>query len=199
MPAFQQVQLASIAAAGGTTVSDDFNRANEIPLGGNWTKITGAAGGANLISNAVFTTSAISTIYTWNAATPTADQYSQIVPVAVLNFNGPLVRGQTPFTGYMAGIVDSTHVEVNRIVNGAFGTLSTVTTSTITAGTTIVGLSVSGTGATVTLKLYLGTYPGTQQGSDITDSDAARIVTAGSVGFYLEDITAGIDNWTAGW
>jgi hypothetical protein len=105
-------------------------------------------------------------------------------------------------TGYIFQIDSSTQVSVYRIISGAGTLLGSRTTSTITLGTTIVGISVSGVDATVTLKVYLGDYPGTQQGADITDSDAARIVTAGSVGIYAESSGSGgggMDDWAGGW
>jgi hypothetical protein len=94
---------------GGTSVSDDFNRANENPLsgGGNWLTPGAASGDAAIQSNVVYKAGSLYTSFAlWRAAAFADAQYAQakigITPGAML-MGGPGVRCNSISSGIMNG------------------------------------------------------------------------------------------------
>jgi hypothetical protein len=75
------------------SASDDFNRANESPMGGNWTSPNGAA--ADLNTNAILGQAGSRSDEYWNPTTFNNDQYSQVKVGTVsagAKFNYAVVR-----------------------------------------------------------------------------------------------------------
>jgi hypothetical protein len=56
--------------------SDNFNRSNANPIGGNWTTVPGLEN-VQIVSNQLTGTVSPSVAY-WNPDTPNNDQYSQV-------------------------------------------------------------------------------------------------------------------------
>ncbi len=173
--------------------SDNFNRDNANPIGGNWTTLTGFDA-IKLDENMAGYVTGSPAGVRWNADTFTATQYSEVKPAAGWGAQGPAVRMQSAAeTAYLLQCTSATNIDVIRLVAGTFTTIASRTVSSMTLGTTVVKLTVSGTGATVTLAVYVD---GAKQGADISDTDATRITGAGSVGFYTE--SGYLDDWAGG-
>src|SRR5882762_1014528 len=89
--------------------TDDFNRANADPIGGNW---TGFAGNGAIVSNQLRQASAggIDAYVVWNADTPPVNHYSRITFISSGNSGsdiedgGPAVRLTTGGNGYLFNI-----------------------------------------------------------------------------------------------
>ena len=74
--------------------SDNFNRADENPLAGNWTTVP-TAGNCKIVTNVVNGVTTGSNEVYWNAGSFSNDQYSQLIfPTNVAN-NGVLCRVST--------------------------------------------------------------------------------------------------------
>jgi hypothetical protein len=121
--------------------SDNFNRASEVPMGGNWSVPTGGNIDAfNLSSNTFTNPIALSfnCIMYWNADSFSADQYSQATATV---YNAPasyslgiMVRVQTSGAaggnGYYFGGVAPLGFGIYKIVGGSFTQLLATTTFT---------------------------------------------------------------------
>lgn len=94
--------------------------------------------------------------------------------------------------GYMWQPTVGASGSLYRIINGAVD--ATIGTFTTTAGATGVGMEVTGTGATVTIKLYSKQSGVWTLEQTYTDTSANRITSAGYVGFLGID-TAGAARW----
>lgn len=139
-----------------------------------------------------------------NDASPTADQYSQVVITAAQraggHYAGPMVRGQT-------GANSSYHVETNgdgnvylsKCLAGSQSTLTTL--SQVLSDNDVLRLEVTGTGGTVTLKVYRAAAASptsfTQIGSDYNDS-SSPITGAGQYGVFGYASGPGGGAWEAG-
>lgn len=140
-----------------------------------------------------------------NDASPTANQYSQVVisaaQIASNIYSGPMVRGQT-------GAVNSYHVETNgsnyylsKCLSGSTTSFPGMPVSESFAAGDVLRLEVTGTGGTVTLKVYraLAATPTTfvQLDIDYTDS-SSPITTAGQYGVFAYGSGAGGGAWEGG-
>lgn len=175
--------------------TDDFNRANETPLAGNWTTVTSETN-SNLSSNTVVPSvlSNDSTVYR-NDITPPNDQYSQAKITVNNNSGGGIgqgvaVRVATGARTYYRVVADhaaSNNVELGAMVAGTFTPIWT-RTQAFTDGDTF-RLEVQGT----TLRVYRN---GVQIGADSTDSNIA----SGRFGLsYSSTATsASADDWEGG-
>lgn len=180
------------------TVSDDFNRANETPLAGNWVQDIGAR--FNLSSNTVILSSfTVDAVAIWNPWASGNDQYSQIdlTVVGTAAGSGPGVFARhdavaQTVTGYRFVIDASGNYEYLKFVAGASSGSVTGTVSYV-AGQKI-GISATGSSPT-TIKLW---YNGIQIGANITDNSSP--ITTGIPGIsYSSTITSvTLDNWDAG-
>lgn len=134
----------------------------------------------------------------WNADVPNADQYSQVaVRLGGGYFVGAAVRVQAGAATCYAAFTDGTVYYVSRFNANAETVLVGPTSQAWSTGD-VLRLEVSGTGATVTLKLFRN---GTQLGSDISDSSAGRITSANYLGIYAYSnaaLAAGVDTWEGG-
>ena len=189
------------AAAGGSNpVTDDFNRANADPAGGNWTTL-GTWGSLAISSNKLIpsTYGANSAAY-YNAATPNATQYTQCISTwdVTGGYLGPAVRCQAGArTCYALVPPNLITLRVLKFVAGSFTELANLD-ATLVSGVSVIKLSVSGVGATVTLEGFVnGSSVGTT-----TDTAGDRIVAAGSLGVFIDSgaVTGDtIDDWEGGW
>jgi hypothetical protein len=191
-------------------VQDNFNRANQNPLAGNWSTPTGA-NALQLSSNAVTYTdfNNDSSAY-YNAITWPNDQYSQC-NCTVSNEGGgqgfgPSCREASgALTRYrlVASTAASNNFELSKEVSGSF-TLIWDRTSTFTSGN-LVRLEAQGT----TLRAYNN---GVQIGASTTDSSIAsgsagllyssRAATASGDNFEGGDFTVAVpdlDGWIPQW
>jgi len=81
--------------------TDNFNRANANPVGGNWQTITGLSN-MQILSNQLTGQASLSSGAIYNSGTFSADQYSQATLNAINNTSGVLVRtSSTSETGYL--------------------------------------------------------------------------------------------------
>lgn len=146
----------------------------------------------------------------WNADTFSADQFSQVVITAALlsdgiSYGGPAVRHQSGAVTLYHAHTNGSSVYVGKSVAGTKSDLAGPISQTFAAGD-VFKMEVSGTGATVTLKLYRAPAATptvfTQFGGDITDSAGDRITAAGAAGFFTYDQVASgncrLANWQGG-
>lgn len=180
-----QVQLAS----------DDFNRANEVPLAGNWTPFSGAPIlSSNHIEDANPGDGIDASAY-YNAVVWPADQWSQITALSLGNNSvGPQARVNVPLaptTGslyFMYG--NGATLILAKFVNGTNNyTEINTTTYTLTAGDVMliyaIGTSIQG--------FINGTLK-------VQATDAS--IASGFAGISCLDLGGGtsgqIDNWSGG-
>lgn len=173
--------------------TDNFNRANADPIGGNWTTINQAMKIASNVA-APSNTNNDSGSY-WNADSFNNDQYGQIKVTAPGNFNqtggGPAIRcnATSGGNGYVVFVMagGSNNVQFSKLVNGSFTSIWQ-RTATYSAGALC---KVSATGTTLTV-----TYNGSAVGANATDSAHS----AGSAGMAYSSINASttLDDWEGG-
>lgn len=138
-----------------------------------------------------------------NATTPDANQYSQIAVTVsgVGDWSGVACRCQVgAFTCYELQLFDrsggNVSYSLDRCNAGSFTNKASGTVAWTNGD--ILKLVAIGVGSTVTLRMYKN---GVQFGSDILDTDAGRITTAGRVGIPAYDgttNTAQADNFEGG-
>jgi hypothetical protein len=193
-----------------TSVLDDFNRANGA-LGSNWTNDPfGTTQPAPAITSNAVTFGTFGCAAWWNPGTFGADS-EVFCTVATKPANGTgflqlLARIQTPGStagdAYKAELSPATGtdtVDVYRVINGVDTAVGSVSQE-FNAGDK-VGMEVTGTGATVTIKIFR--HDGVswaQVGASISDTNAARIVTAGNIGLgcFQSTATAVADDFGGG-
>jgi len=153
-----------------STNSDNFTRANQAPLAGNWTT-WGSAAALNLTSNAVVpsSTTLICGSY-WNANSFGDNHYSEVTVATVGTSGtacGPAVRmssNGSQTNGYCGEIFSGTVMVLQKIVNGVRSNLGTAATVTTSPGD-VIRLSVSGCMLTMTKNgvvircIYDGMFP----------------------------------------
>lgn len=180
--------------AGGSTASevtmDPFNRADQNPLAGNWTKAGGAATTLQLLSNAVQgVTAGGEGLMFYSAVTWPADQYAECqVSVASTVGGGPAVRvSGAAETAYIAQVhTNGTAISMAKFVAGVYTAFQNLTVAV--ASTDTIRLEVQGS----TLRLFKNAV---QVGPDVIDGS----IVTGSAGMdYVSNTTGRIDNWAAG-
>lgn len=159
--------------------SDNFNRANANPIGGNWTGVTN---NMKIVSNAAQGTNggAFNSAY-WNADAFANDQYSQVT-VATSVDGGPAVRLSGTNNWYFFEGKTPGNSQIGKIVAGAQTNLQAVAAA---ASGSVLKINVVGT----TIQVFKG---GVQQGTDQSDSSLA----SGSAG--LADFAGAtvFDDWS---
>jgi hypothetical protein len=167
-----------------TMATDDFNRANETPLAGNWAHSTGG-GALRLSGNQVIgpATSGDTFAY-YTPGTLSADQSSKITVTSTAGAMdmGAAVRiSDSALTGYWVSCFNGT-LEIAKLVNGSYSTVAGGF-GTVTAGD-IIELKVVGT----TLQVFKN---GTQVGTNQTDTSIAT----GRYGIFAYNSAITLDNW----
>jgi hypothetical protein len=176
--------------------TDDFNRANESPLAGNWTRVLQGTTDLQLLSNAValLTTHTNDVYARYNPWASGNDQYSQADITSggagAGSGGGVVVRMATSgaITMYRLVVDNAGNYELTRRIADAGTSLRTGTLSYV-AGTKL-GLSIIGS----TLKIW---YAGVQVGADIVDGSPLASGQPG-IGYSSDTTTITVDNWDAG-
>lgn len=176
--------------------TDNFNRADNLDVGANWTVLT-STNAARIVSNAVRAdVLGNDHIEYWNALSWPNNQYVSMtivaIPSAANHGPGPMVRAATAAqTGYMLYCGSSTTAGATlwKAVNTSWTALGT-RDADFTAGDTVT-LEVQGT--TLVIKKN-----GVQVGASYTDST----ISSGQAGFIITFPTAQgdsiLDNWEGG-
>ena len=184
-------------------VTDNFNRANETPLASPWGSNT-VDPEFKLVSNAAQPDNVFQDCSSRHTtAGLSADQYAQAKVSMTTGGDagagpGVTVRAASNAKTYyrLACQKTSPAVELSRFNAGTYTFLATRTVTWSDGDTFRV--EVSGTGSTVTLKIFRN---GSQLGADISDSDGNRITAAGSPGIAFSSgsvVTASVDDFEAG-
>jgi hypothetical protein len=164
-------------------VSDNFNRANFTPAGGNWSK-TGYCQ-TEIYNNTLRSSSSYGFMY-WNADTPQANHWAECKSVNTSNRNaGPAVRitVDTSRNGYGYSVSSKT---LFKYVNNSYTALQTISSDTPNS-TSVYRLEAIGT----TLKVY---KDGVQIGTDTTDSSHST----GRAGVWVGSASGpAVDDWAA--
>jgi hypothetical protein len=114
-----------------------------------------------------------------------------------------VVRHQSGSATCYSAVTNNTDIYVERFDSGSGTTIAGPVTQSFASGDWIK-LEVTGTGATVTLKVYkaLAASPTswTQVGTDYTDTSGSRITAAGAPGMYIYTYNGGlgIADWEGG-
>jgi hypothetical protein len=179
-------------------ITDDFNRANQSPLAGNWTIVQQGVANFALTSNAIVlaagTGSATDVYARYNPWASSDDQYSQADTTSggagAGAGAGVVVRMATSgaITMYRLVVDNAGNYVLTRRIADA-GTLLRTGTLTYAAGTKL-GLSIIG----ATLKIW---YGGVQVGADIVDGSPLASGQPG-IGYSSDTTTITLDNWDAG-
>lgn len=170
--------------------SDNFNRANENPLAGSWTRLSGGSGNAKLESNAITSATSGDKFYYYAGAVATADQFSQVLIASSAgsqDFGAATRIGSNGFSGYVAATYtgDSTR-NIFKYVAGSFSILA------ITPGAPAVSdvIRCEAEGSTIR---YL------QNGSLVQFVTDTSLSSAGNgVGFFHYEAGAILDDWQGG-
>ena len=166
-----------------TFITDNFNRANETPLSGNWySKI-----GINLSNNRLVSTVSSDKFISIKTPTISANQFSEIKIIATPSFDfGPAVRvSSTNLTGYwLTANGDGTIILIVKFNNGALSVLSMVQ-STVKLND-IIRLEINGN----VLKGYVN-------GIQVTTVIDNSPIASGQPGLFIYD-TSTLDDWKGG-
>ena len=185
--------------------SDAFNRADETPLASPWTQTFNTTRQFLLSANTAIAEGVNLDCWMFmTGVTWPADQYAQgkvtVAGTSAGTGRGVLVRAQNITTAktYYRVVVSkavSNNVELVQFVAGAWSVLAQRTTTWVDGD--VLRLEVTGSGATVTLKIFQN---GSQLGADVSDSSADRITAAGNAGLGgSSTFTSGnVDDWEAG-
>jgi hypothetical protein len=168
--------------------TDNFNRADSNPVGGNWS--TGNGFNACKIASNTLAPANVEACSQWNADTFNADQYSQC-NFAVLNDGGPAVRiSSSSKSCYLVTTQsggNTTAQIVYKVVAGSYTQLSSTLSNTISTSSV---LKMSATGTTIEYDI---------DGSMITQiTDASLSTGSAGIWFYDSDLSARADNWQGG-
>ena len=188
-----------------TGLLDDFNRADETPLSqsGAWDGPVraGTRTRLRLVGNAVARATSGSTSEDYRVGMSFTESEAY--------FTVSVLPNTTDFALVLARIqsVESTNadfyameisrigagnysIDAYRVIDAAFTSLAVVATGVDLQVGDKFGMEVTGTGATVTLRCFMDTGSGwAQVGSDVLDTDGARITAAGPIGLSIGGIT----------
>ena len=172
-------------------LADNFTGTNGTALsshnadtgGAGWTKHPASGDNAAIQSNQASATGAEADYY--HTATPGSANYfvqaDLVCQTTPTSYAGVMLRTDTAATTWYGAGYDQGNArwELFRGSAGSFTTLGT-SAATFSSGTRTIKLTVSGTGATVSLELFVGGV------STITASDtnASRITATGKAGLY---------------
>ncbi len=166
--------------------SDNFNRANEAPMGGVWAQAGTTGPTVNLTSNAAVSTGAGDQFYKYAGAAATAAQFSQSTkPTGTDPDEGPACRiTGSAITGYFAEMFGS-----SGILKHLSGSASVVQGYTYTvADGDVIRLETEGS----TLRMYQNGVVKSPAGSDVS------IAGPGDVGMFFFESGVIQDDWSGG-
>jgi len=172
--------------------SDNFNRANENPIAGNWTSGTSTFTDLQIVSNAVrgVTASGDGSAF-YNAITWPNDQYSEvkIASLAAAPDGGPAVRlSAADKTGYVFSVdTNGTEYHLVKFVAGVWTDLSAAQSRTFIVGD-IVRIEARGSS--------ISEFHNNVQIFSLADASIA----AGNAGLFIFDNSASFifDDWAGG-
>jgi hypothetical protein len=174
--------------------SDNFNRANEYPIGGNWSAPSGGDG-LYLDNYVVVPNGSTTYISYWNADAFNNNQYSQcIIPSDFVGYGhgGPAVRVQSgAITFYVLdyGEVSDTF-RIYKCVANSFTKVGADISHTF-SNSEVYKLSAEGTDS-VTLSFFV------DGNLEATRTDSSSTITDGSAGIYGNGGFQSYDNWEGG-
>lgn len=187
-----------------TGILDDFNRANEgPPLSANWTAdpMNEGVSGHQVVSNGC---SSGQHSY-WDATSFAADQEAWFT---VSSLAGSVValfmRIQSPNTagsdGYEIDWNTAGGLDIYGLIDSYGGSSYTVATTTIAALATghKLGARITGSGATVTIDVYIDTGSGWTLAYSVGDSNALRITAGGYIGILTGNTSCVLDDFGGG-
>ena len=172
--------------------TDDFNRADNVDPGTNWTEDGGVWA---IVSNQMSCANGASAV---GASTTTtlhpalADCEVSVTEVDTSSWDGgPYIRKQTATSTYYENDCYTGTSDLYRYVAGVAS--AALATGGITlAGSAVIKIKATGSGATVTV---VGTYAGTQEWS-YDDTNALRITGAGQTGLKAYNNDMQFDNFS---
>jgi hypothetical protein len=161
--------------------SDNFNRADASPAGGNW---TGDNNNVRVISNTLAGTVSGFSIGHWNADAFGTDQYCQckLDTISSGNAGGPAIR-VTASNCYLFSARPASS-RIDKVVSNTRTTLQTLPATAVANDTAYIEVVAT------TLKAKIN---GVQSGTDQIDSSIA----SGSAGFFCDDIADTYDDFLA--
>lgn len=171
--------------------SDDFNRADENPIVGNWTLSIGSNHNFQLISNELGGVGTAGDAYLfWAADAPPNDQWSEIRAGTALGTGsdwGPACRVATDDKeGYFASCF-ATGEELAKHVAASYSSIAVVTTSNIVAGDVV---RVEAEGSTIRFKV---------NGVEVTGSPGTDTsLSSGRWGVFMFAVDPRLDDWRGG-
>ena len=162
-----------------TGVLDDFNRADAITLGANWSNISGAAQDGGISSNQAYNPDASNEALYWNVAQYGADCEAYLSIPVLSASNGVSVRarlkdvGGSGSDGYELYVTFGGNWEIYEITNGTGTKLGSTVAGGISA-TDQIGISLVGS-----------TIKGYRNGSEILSRTDGTWGASGYIGIYL--------------
>ena len=179
------------------TFSDDFNRANVNPIGSPY--VTEAPYfDLQVSSNTAKGTGAGSAVAHVNTYSPTTNQFAECKINTDANFQGVVIRVDAGAGGtfYFMEVTSLTTIDIYRYNVAAGSLLASRTIASIVLDSTVLRLEAHGAGNIVLIRFF---RDGVQQGADILDTNASRILAAGRIGPHAFGAGgAGLDDLNAG-
>jgi hypothetical protein len=186
-----------------TAILDDFNRGNTgPPLSANWTADPSNVGvGGHRVVSQVATQGEHSY---WSASTfgPDQEAYMTIVNMAgtvAALFMRIQSAGTSSSDFYSVDWTTGGSLSVTRCID-SFSVETTIDSASVAAVANgyKLGAEVLGTGATVTINVYIDTGSGWTLALTASDTGATRVVAAGYIGFVTTNSAATVDNFGGG-
>jgi len=170
-----------------TMGEDNFERADETPIGGNWSTDSVFTPGLRLLTNALQGGSAGNALSYWNAFTPADDQFSQ-VRALVLGTNtdfGPTTRGDAAGSAYIA-LANTGAEGLAKFTAGTYTSLASVPITPNLAIGDILRLEVEGS----TLRMY--------RNGILLGSTTDTSFTTGKTGVHAFPTNSRLNDWRGG-
>jgi hypothetical protein len=179
--------------------SDNFQRANQNPLSGNWTRIStsGNFTTAELTSDLVYptTTNTVRASYYWNPASWNADQWSSVT-LASLAVNASTFGG---------AVRESTSGAATEYVGGIYGTASgdyriqSIISGTVTALVTSTAAGVSPASGDIITCTIVGSQISVYYNGFLIGTVSDSNIASGASGFTLYSASSVTDSEMSGW
>ena len=169
----------------GTTVTDDFNRANG-DLGANWITDTTYPASLTISSNAVVSSEYIKYASSIYSGVFDNDQYAQVRISNPGVYAGVMVRSNGAGNGYVFSTVNSTTCRITKVTGGVFTVLGSLIS--VNAENKTIKLTVSGT----TLEAFVdGVSVGTRTDATYLTGSPGLMINTNITTYALDDFEAG--------